>query len=629
MDFRESLKKQARLTVLSAAIVMAGCSSTPPSPGTPYSQAASPVAEQAPNALSAARSQLDTLTGDRRSDTALRWASNYLSQQRAKDASQLLDTLDPATLNSEQRFQWLLLGGRAQLSQQQPQACLDRLAQHQDSIDQFSAQQQAQLDLLRADAMAMNGDLLESLQQRVAAHPLLSDDDKAYNHRMIWQLLMQLPSQKLAHAIDNSSGDLRGWLTLAQLYRDPVADLDTQMARLNNWAAQWRTHPAVVDVPDMMKALQNAAQHRPNQVAVLLPLSGPLANAGKALQEGMMTAYSQRHNKQDHTPKLRFYDSNVDDVVGLYNRAVTDGADFVLGPLSKERATQIADQGGSLPVTTLALNYIDEQKVPDNFFQFGLAPEDEARQVAREGAREGIQQAGMLYPRGDWGKRVSQAFAQEWQKLGGTITVSQDYKSDTSIGDTVKQMLLVAQSDERGKEISRFTNLDVEFAPRRRQDMGFLFLVANPNQGRQIKPALNFHYAKDLPVYSTALIYSGEPNPRRDRDLDGIRFVDMPWILGDQDTALHQAADKEWPQGHERYERLFAMGIDAYRLQGRLYLLSTLRGSQLPGVTGRLTMANQRIVRHLNWAVFMDGEAHGLPQVAQPDRNVERATLDQ
>ena len=518
MEFRK-----AHLAAIVVAAVIAGCSTTPSSPTRPYEQPAARGMEAAPASLSAARSKLSMMDDSQRIDTALQWASEYLSAERAEDAGQLLNDLNPQSMNNEQRYRWILLSGHAYLGQQQADDALALLDRFQNDILQYPANQQATLDLLRADALAMNGDLLGSLQQRVAAHPLLDQDDQRYNHDMIWQLLMQLPNTELADAIDTSSGDLLGWLSLAQLYRDPIADLDAQVNRLNQWSAQWRTHPAVEDVPAMMDALEEAASHRPSQVAVLLPTTGTLQNAGKALQEGIMTAYHQ-HKTNSRTPTLRFYDSGGDDILTVYQQAISDGADFVLGPLAKDKAATIAGQG-TLPVTTLALNYIEAESVPNNFFQFGLAPEDEARQIARQGAREGASQAGILYPEGEWGARVAQAFADQWQSLGGTVTVTRTYQEGPSIGDTVKELLLVAQSQQRGKDVSRFTNLKMDIQPRRRQDMGFLFLIANPNQGRQVKPALNFHYAKDLPVYSTALIYSGKPNPRRDQDLNGIRFV--------------------------------------------------------------------------------------------------------
>lgn len=614
MDFRK-----AYWVALAATFALASCTSTPTRTGQPTAPAVEQAAgmEKAPESLSAARAQIAALASpEQRTDTALAWAAEYLQQQRAADAEQLLGDINPDALNPEKRFQWILLSGRASLSQQNATPAVELLNRYQDEIQQYPVEQQAQLDLMRADALAMEGQLSDSLQQRVAAHPLLNEQDQDYNHEMIWQLLMQLSPQELADAIENSSGDLRGWLTLAQLYRDPIADLDAQVSRLDQWSAQWRTHPAIGDVPAMLDALREAASHRPSQVAILLPTSGPLQNVGKTLQEGIMTAhYQQKQNSL--SPTLRFYDSGPDNILAVYQQAINDGADFVLGPLSKDKAATIAAQG-TLPATTLALNYIENEQVPENFFQFGLAPEDEARQIARQGAHEGSTQAGILYPQGDWGERVAQAFAEEWQNLHGTVTVTRAYHEGPEIGETVEELLLVAQSEQRGKAVSRFTNLEMDIQPRRRQDMDFLFLIANPNQGRQVKPALNFHYAKDLPVYSTSLIYSGQSNPRRDQDLNGIRFVDMPWIIGDQNSDLHQVAAEQWPDGHGRYERLYAMGIDAYRLQSRLYLLNTLPSSELPGATGRLQIRDQQVVRKLDWAIFLRGEAKALPQVSNP-----------
>ena len=625
MEFRK-----AYLAALLAVTVVAGCSTSPSSKTRVYETpvvAAPDGLTETPPALTAARSQLASMDADERIASTLSWASSYLNEKQAADASQLLSDLNPEKLNSEQRFAWLLLSGRAQLSQQQTEKTLSLLQQHQEEILQYPAEQQAQLDLLRADALAMKGELLSSLQQRIAAHPLLGDEDQDYNHNMTWQLLMQMPNTELDEAIDSSSGDLRGWLTLAQLYRDPIADLDAQITRLNQWSNQWRSHPAIDNVPQMLNALEKAASQRPSQVAILLPTSGPLKNAGAALQEGIMTAFYQQQ-KSGHTPTLRFYDSGSDDVLAVYQQAITDGADFILGPLSKDNVATIASQG-TLPVTTMALNYIETDNRPDNFFQFGLAPEDEARQIANHAARNGALQAGVLYPEGEWAARVANAFANRWQELGGSVTITRTYQEGPSIGETVKEMLLVSQSQQRGNAVSRFTSLKMDNQPRRRQDMDFLFLLADPNQGRQVKPALNFHYAKNLPVYSTSLIYSGEEDPRRDQDLNGIRFVDMPWILTDDNQALHEAANEQWPDGHGRYERLFAMGIDTYRLQGRLYLLNALSSSELPGVTGRLHMKNQRIVRELNWAVFSSGKAKTLPQTTEAAQNIPRAITSQ
>ena len=104
--------------------------------------------------------------------------------------------------------------------------------------------------------------------------------------------------------------------------------------------------------------------------------------------------------------------------------------------------------------------------------------------------------------------------------------------------------------------------------------------------------------------------------PRRDQDLDGVYFLDMPWILY-EGTKLHRMAEATWPDGHGRYARLFAMGVDAYRLQARLYLLRNLQDSTLPGVTGTLRLDGARLVRESDWAVFRNGEAIPVPRVGE------------
>jgi hypothetical protein len=90
----------------------------------------------------------------------------------------------------------------------------------------------------------------------------------------------------------------------------------------------------------------------------------------------------------------------------------------------------------------------------------------------------------------------------------------------------------------------------------------------------------------------------------------------MPWILY-EGTKLHRMAEETWPDGHGRYARLFAMGVDAYRLQARLYLLRNLQDSTLPGVTGTLRLDGARLVRESDWAVFRNGEAIPVPRVGE------------
>ena len=442
----------------------------------------------------------------------------------------------------------------------------------------------------------------------------LDDDDQEYNRQLTWEALMRLPLETLEARAEDTSGELRGWLELALLYRDPQANIDSQVQRLSRWREDWPDHPAARQLPETVRALQRAARERPQRVAVLLPESGPLAPAAEAIRDGMMTGYYSAEEAGNPTPDLRFYDVSDADVRSVFQQAVDDGAQFVVGPLAKDNVAELARMG-TPPVTVLALNYLDQDSEDAPIFQFGLAPEDEARQIARQSLEAGDRLAGVLYPRSAWGQRVAEAFVAAWQDGGGRIVVESSFTDDT-IGETVESLLDTARAEKDLRRDPSFSDLDSERPEEWPQSLDFLFLVADPNEGRQIKPALNFHYARDLPVFATSHLYNGTPAPRRDQDLDGVYFLDMPWILY-EGTKLHRMAEETWPDGHGRYARLFAMGVDAYRLQARLYLLRNLQDSTLPGVTGTLRLDGARLVRESDWAVFRNGEAIPVPRVGE------------
>ena len=148
--------------------------------------------------------------------------------------------------------------------------------------------------------------------------------------------------------------------------------------------------------------------------------------------------------------------------------------------------------------------------------------------------------------------------------------------------------------------------------PSRRQDIDFVFLAATPQQARQIKPTLAFQYAGDLPVYATSHLYTGTNNPTQDQDLNGIRFCETPWLLNPSDPTRQQVA-AQWPQANGSMGRLYAMGVDAYRLAPRLPELKAVPSLQIDGLTGTLSLnPTQRIERQLQWAEFRNGQVQPL-----------------
>ena len=369
-------------------------------------------------------------------------------------------------------------------------------------------------------------------------------------------------------------------------------------------------------VTDAMPADLNPDRPYPPQVALLLPLTGRLSDAGEALRDGFLAAWYQQDAAT--RPRVRVYDA-AGDPARAYAQALAEGASFLVGPLGKENVDAVARVAdGRLP--TLALNYLpDGAPAPPRFYQFALAPEDEARQVAVRLLAEGRTTGVALVPTGDWGTRVLTAFESALLAGGGTLAAAQRYPTTTNdYSELLVQVLGFDLSRARHREVVAAAGTPLEFTPRRRAELQFVFVAGQPTQGRLLRAQLRFHYAGDLPMLSLSDIY--DPNPAANQDLDGVVFADSPWMISEDPAvaALRDYVTQLWPQGARRRGRLFAMGFDCYRLAGVLDAARGQAPEPLDGMTGRLALdAGGRVHRDLDWAVFgSDGRARALPPVA-------------
>jgi hypothetical protein len=283
----------------------------------------------------------------------------------------------------------------------------------------------------------------------------------------------------------------------------------------------------------------------------------------------------------------------------------------VVGPLGREAADVIV-HNANLAVPTLLLSHTDEQpSTPARLFQFGLPPEQEARQAAERAYLDGCRQAGILYPIGAWGERLMSAFSGYWQRLGALVLANQPYaESDTDYSAPIKKLLNVYESESRKAMIEKRIGAKLAFEVRPRQDIECIFLAANARSARLIKPQLNYNRARDIAVYATSHIFSGKPDPVHDTDLDGIRFGDMPWMLvqNGRVAALRQSLQIDWPYVGTDLDRLYALGVDSYAILPHLNKISTESAARFQGVTSGLSLdPDGRLRRQLAWARFSRG----------------------
>lgn len=556
-------------------------------------------------------------------DQRLDQAQALLEDYQVNEAEVVLSGLQFDQLTTAQRTRYAQLRAELALSLGDGNEALNWLSGDRASLfDGLPLEQQKVISLMRAEAYEYSGNYLSAARERIFLAPVLEGDDARFNSEQIWFDLQLVPEESIRDLVAaESSPDLTGWLELALIARDNPDDLRRQVIAIDEWINSHPSHPAAQNIPGDLALLRQLANTQPRNIAVLLPLSGPLEMAGKAIRSGLLAAWYESNLEEGDVPSLTFFDTTKNaDAYNTYKQAVFEGADLIIGPLDKTRVQQLQQQT-VLSVPVLALNYSDlAGSGPSNFYQFGLAPEDEAKQVAERAWQQGNRNAMVLAPDSEWGRKVSDTFVRNWETQGGRITSKSLYTQPDQYLNTVRRALNIDQSERRMRTLDSLIERDIIFEPRRREDIDMIFMVAFPSQARQLKPMLNFQYASDIPVMATSHLYDGTRNTSRDQDLNGVSFVEMPWEL--RENQIKRDVRAAFNEQFAGFESLVALGVDSYRLYPRLPQLQQFPDTRVYGVTGTLRLdARQRIERELTWAQFSNGEVRpgsGLVNVLNP-----------
>lgn len=513
-------------------------------------------------------------------------AEDWWQAGKIQSAAPTLAKIQRDRLSGDQPLRFDLLRAELALSQHDGHTAL-RLTTQPNVVP--SPALQLRLLELRAQAMAAVGDDWGSARTRVQMDAQLSGFDRSQNRQQIISLLTKVgvqPLQQRAAAMKPGDPMLtwvnetltRAGVTVAQAQPDLQQPVGTLLPG------------ADANVREGYKVTQH--------IALLLPDDGRFTGPTKSVREGFFAAYFDAGRNHAPRPSVKVYNSHgtADGAVAGYQQAIKDGAQLVVGPLTRTEVAAVFAQP-DLPVPLLALNHPDDGKLPGGgSSEFGLLPETEGAQAADHMIERGLTHAWVLISGDDFARRAADAFRAEFTARGGQVA---GLKTFTDFNNRL-QGLDFAGDNSAG-------------------DSG-IFISMRPQQARLLMPQLLIAN-NPLPVFATSHVYAGSDDPMSDRDLDGIEFCDAPWLFDAQPgLPNHNAIAAQLPAATGVGARLFAFGMDAWSLVPYLGWLDAHPGSYLPGASGQLA-ADQfgRIRRVLIWAKFDNGVARPLGGSLQMD----------
>ena len=350
--------------------------------------------------------------------------------------------------------------------------------------------------------------------------------------------------------------------------QDPADDIDpaTGLARTTVVRPLREIAPPADPRAAQREAPVPTMQAKPH-IALILPTTSPqLGGVAESVRLGFVAAVEAAGAG---APPVFFIpvESEGAPLVDACRQAQRNGAVLIVAGLTRDGATALARSDcPRLPV--LALNEPQgfatrgpdpgPGDLPANLYHVSLSLEHEARQVALLAVADGWRAAIVIASPSPLARRVQEAFEREWVRAAGEI----------------RRVSFSGNPDEAPALKERIANT--------RGDM--VFLALDTPEARAVRPYLG----GALPVYATSMSVDPRAEPLVNVDLQGVRYVEMPWFVQPDHPAVMVYPQSKATGSSDR-ERLYALGIDAFRLSLLLLRPEPPRGP-LDGVTGRIVL---------------------------------------
>lgn len=557
------------------------------------------------------------MSGYEQTKTKLEAAEEFILAESPTEAKNVLSTINSAMLSKEYLISYKITEAQIEVGQNKPFDALKILKGIE--YEEMTEQQKMLFLSTKSQASEQTGNYPELIRTRVRLSKYLSNvHDVQANDQLIWDGLLSITDEQLNELAtwNPNNRELSAWIDLAKTYRNNQRDASAFQEGIQSWQQQNPHHSANTIVQEQLLShyrSSNSYERGRNsnavnirKIALILNSDGTHKDSAKAIKDGFIAAYYQ--TPVTLRPELITLETNSKEgAIRAYQSAVNAGVDLVVGPLLKSEIDGLLSI--KRPVPIIALNRPNSQGNFGNLYYFGLTPDLEAKAIIRHARKNHLKKALVITVNNDWGNRFYQYFQDYADANGIEIVQREKVSANQDIGAMVRKLLKIEDSVARAKKLEKELGVKLYYDKVRRKDADFIVIATPPNIARQIKPFLNYYYANDMEVIGTNTIYNNSSEAHLNIDLDGVKFYDMPWMITKQSkfNELKSKSEKLWKKSLQDSPRLFALGMDAYKIAQRFNYIQNMSYSALKGATGNISLDNNIIEIEYQGAVFQKG----------------------
>lgn len=586
------------LTPVALAITLAACSSGPRQPDSVD------ITLEPTQSVQNYMIQADSTEGSLQNDWLIMATKAAIQANELDQAELLIKRLSRQQLSEVQQAEWQL----ARATLQQKQGKYSQLLQGLNFKPWWKLPSEQWKDYyeLRADAYQSLNQPFEANRQLVAKGQYASSAEQREISSRIWMNFGSYSENELTALQTEPSEDvLDGWLQLAIYAKTLSSNIPQLKNTLEHWLSENPSHPAAVYTPAEIQNILSLEIVKPNNTALLLPLTGKFAPQAQLIRDGFIFAM-MNDQARDPSATLTVIDTHAYSADQIKQRLINENIDFVVGPLQKENVEKLqATLDGSetgVKIPTLALNIPEEVQAGTDMCYLALSPEQEVAQAAKYLFSQGYQFPMILAPNGAYGQRVVEAFNEEWSKYSSNKVATSYFGDKRQLQKNINGVFGLQESQQRIAQMQSLMRISLESQPRSRRDVDAVYIVARSSELTLIKPFIEVAInpdAKPPKLFSNSRSNSGGATYE---DLSGVAYSDIPMLINPDPTIATQM-NELWSDQSNMEKRLEALGMDAYKLLGELPQMKLLPGYSVDGQTGVLSINNNCVVqRELDWA---------------------------